>query len=228
MSVELAITMPSIVGVGERRVGLDHLGAEALREGVALRAGDGIDQVAHPHGRQRGGVERVHLADAAGAEDGDFGHCSLPADGVRVRVRLARRHTPVLLEKNLKLEEISSTVDAGKATARDVAKAAGVSLSTVDRVLNGRGGVAADKERRVLEWARKLRLDRALDQRAARTLRIAVLIQPPENPFHAAIQAAFKAANRHSLFQPAVQHHPHRTGKPAANGADDCRTGAGA
>ena len=90
---------------------------------------------------------------------------------------------------------------AGKATARDVAKAAGLSLSTVDRVLNDRGGVAADKERRVLEWARKLKLDRALDQRAARTLRIAVLIQPPENPFHAAIQAAFKAANHsHSYF----------------------------
>ena len=85
---------------------------------------------------------------------------------------------------------------AGKSTARDVAQAAGVSPSTVDRVLNGRGGVAPDKERRVLEWARRLRLDRALDQRAARTLRVAVLLQPRENPFHAAVQAAFEAANR--------------------------------
>ena len=85
---------------------------------------------------------------------------------------------------------------AGKPTAQDVARAAGVSPATVDRVLNGRGGVGADKERRVLEWARKLRLDRALDQRPARTLRIAVLVQPPENPFHAAIQSAFDAANR--------------------------------
>jgi LacI family transcriptional regulator len=84
----------------------------------------------------------------------------------------------------------------GKSTARDVAKAAGVSASTVDRVLNGRGGVAPDKERRVLEWARSLRLDRALDQRPARTLRVAVLLQPRENPFHAAVQAAFEAANR--------------------------------
>ncbi|WP_404404925.1 LacI family DNA-binding transcriptional regulator [Pelagibacterium halotolerans] len=83
----------------------------------------------------------------------------------------------------------------GKVTARDVARAAGVSPSTVDRVLNSRGGVADEKERRVLEWARRLKLDRALNQRAARTLRIAVLIQPPDNPFHAAVQNAFEAAN---------------------------------
>jgi LacI family transcriptional regulator len=89
---------------------------------------------------------------------------------------------------------------ARKPTARDVARAAGVSCSTVDRVLNGRGGVATDKERRVLEAARRLRLDRALDQRPARTLRIAVLIQPPSNPFHAALQSAFEAANRHGHF----------------------------
>lgn len=97
----------------------------------------------------------------------------------------------------------------GKATARDVAQAAGVSVSTVDRVLNGRGGVAAEKERRVLDWARRLRLDRALDQRPARTLRITVLIQPPENPFHAALQSAFEAANdgfRHLNMQFRVAH----------------------
>lgn len=83
-----------------------------------------------------------------------------------------------------------------KITASDIAKAAKVSLSTVDRVLNNRGGVTADKEQRVLEWARKLNIDRALNQRAARTLRVAVLIQPPDNPFHAAIQRGFEAAAR--------------------------------
>jgi LacI family transcriptional regulator len=84
----------------------------------------------------------------------------------------------------------------GKPTARDLATAAGVSLATVDRVLNNRGGVTEDKERRVLDWARKLRIDRALDRRAARTLRIAVLLQAPANPFHAAVQKGFEAANR--------------------------------
>jgi len=83
-----------------------------------------------------------------------------------------------------------------KTTAKDVAKAADVSASTVDRVLNGRGGVDPDKERRVVEWARKLKLDRALRHRPVRALRIAVLIQPPENPFYAAVQDAFAAANR--------------------------------
>ncbi|MFK0206463.1 LacI family DNA-binding transcriptional regulator [Agrobacterium sp. NPDC090283] len=83
-----------------------------------------------------------------------------------------------------------------KATARDIAQAAGLSLSTVDRVLNNRGGVSQDKERRVLEWARRLNIDRALNQRVSRTLRIAVLLQPPENPFHASVQRSFEEATR--------------------------------
>mgnify|MGYP001118257505 CR=1 FL=1 len=85
---------------------------------------------------------------------------------------------------------------ARKTTARDVAEAAGVSSATVDRVLNGRGGVSPELEQRVIEWARKLNLDRALSMRSARTLRIAVLIQPPANPFHARVQAEFVAAQR--------------------------------
>ncbi|WP_105386476.1 LacI family DNA-binding transcriptional regulator [Neorhizobium alkalisoli] len=86
-----------------------------------------------------------------------------------------------------------------KPTARDLAAAAGVSLSTVNRVLNNRGGVREDKERRVLEYARKLKIDRALNQRAARTLRIAVLLQSRVNPFHAAVQDSFEDANRNFL-----------------------------
>lgn len=83
-----------------------------------------------------------------------------------------------------------------KITARDVAAEAGVSASTVDRVLNNRGGVDKDKETRVLAAARRLRLDRALDMRAARTLRVAVFIQSPDNPFHAALKQAVDARNR--------------------------------
>lgn len=82
-----------------------------------------------------------------------------------------------------------------KTVAADVAIAAGVSLATVDRVLNGRGGVSAEKERRVLEWARKLKLDRDLERRPTRTLRIGVLMQAPSNPFYAALQRAFIRAN---------------------------------
>ncbi|MBI3146661.1 MAG: LacI family DNA-binding transcriptional regulator [Pseudogulbenkiania sp.] len=82
-----------------------------------------------------------------------------------------------------------------KTVAADVAIAAGVSLATVDRVLNGRGGVSAEKERKVLEWARKLKLDRDLERRPTRTLRIGVLMQAPSNPFYAALQRAFIRAN---------------------------------
>lgn len=83
-----------------------------------------------------------------------------------------------------------------KVTAADVARAAGVSASTVDRVLNNRGGVDELKERRVLEVARRLKLDRSLDLRAARTLNIAAFLQPGSNPFHAALGAAFRAGNQ--------------------------------
>ncbi|MEA3537058.1 LacI family DNA-binding transcriptional regulator [Rhizobium sp. CC-YZS058] len=83
-----------------------------------------------------------------------------------------------------------------KKTSLDVAKAAGVSLSTVDRVLNGRGGVSEDKERKVLAAARSLQINRVLDTRAVRTLRIAVFLQSQDNPYHAALQEGFEAANR--------------------------------
>ncbi len=83
-----------------------------------------------------------------------------------------------------------------KTTMDDVARAAGVSLSTVDRVLNGRGGVAPAKANLILSVARRLRLDRSLAQRPTRTLRVAVLIQPPSNPFHAALKQGIDLAAR--------------------------------
>lgn len=78
----------------------------------------------------------------------------------------------------------------------DVAQAAGVSTATVDRVLNGRGGVRADKEERILAAAKALGIDRALSLRPARTLRIGLLLQPPKNPFHAALREGFDRAAR--------------------------------
>ncbi|OOY14486.1 LacI family DNA-binding transcriptional regulator [Thioclava sp. DLFJ4-1] len=83
-----------------------------------------------------------------------------------------------------------------KVTAAEVARAAGVSPATVDRVLNSRGGVSADKELAVLTAARRLGIDRALNKRAARTLRIAVLVQPRTNPFHELVQRQFEDASR--------------------------------
>lgn len=83
-----------------------------------------------------------------------------------------------------------------KPTMADVAKAAGVSYSTVERVLNGRGGVARDKEAKVLEWARKLKLDRALGEVSARWLRIAILTQKPTSPYYVALQHGFELAQK--------------------------------
>ena len=55
-----------------------------------------------------------------------------------------------------------------KVSITDVARAAGVSTATVDRVLNLRGGVRPDKEERIIETARALVLDRALSHRGPR------------------------------------------------------------
>ena len=85
---------------------------------------------------------------------------------------------------------------ARKATIGDVARLAGVSMATADRVLNGRGGVAPDKERAVLSAARRAKLDRALARSYARRLRVAVLIQGSVNPFHGALAQAFVSEGR--------------------------------
>ncbi|MBN3752756.1 LacI family DNA-binding transcriptional regulator [Paraburkholderia sp. Tr-20389] len=83
-----------------------------------------------------------------------------------------------------------------KPTMEDVAKASGVSYSTVERVLNGRGGVAREKESRVLEWARKLKMDRALGEVSVRWLRIAILTQKPSSPYYVALQQGFELAQK--------------------------------
>lgn len=78
-----------------------------------------------------------------------------------------------------------------KTSLNQIAEAAGVSLSTVDRVLNRRGGVSPDKEARVLEWANRLHLDRVLFRGYLRVLRVAVVMQSPKNPFYRGLRDAF-------------------------------------
>jgi LacI family transcriptional regulator len=65
----------------------------------------------------------------------------------------------------------------------DVARRAGVGLSTVDRVLNERGSVSAATERRVIEAARALGLRRVLPVPHARQVRIEVLLAQSVTPF---------------------------------------------
>lgn len=82
-----------------------------------------------------------------------------------------------------------------KTILADIAAAAGVSTATVDRVLNRRGGVSPEKESRVLEWARNLQVDRDLERRPTRILRIGVMMQNPANPFYEVLRQAFIKAN---------------------------------
>lgn len=81
-----------------------------------------------------------------------------------------------------------------KVTLEDVAQAAGVSVATVDRVVNRRGGVSADKEAAILQAARRLGLDRSLNVKPTAAKRIAILIQPPSNPFHAQLRQGIDQA----------------------------------
>lgn len=80
-----------------------------------------------------------------------------------------------------------------KTTLEDIARAAGVSLATVDRVVNRRGGVSARAEARVLEWCVKLDLDRRMPRAHLRLLRIGILMPSPANPFFEALRDSFQA-----------------------------------
>lgn len=81
-----------------------------------------------------------------------------------------------------------------KVTLEEVAQAAGVSVASVDRVVNRRGGVSADKETAILQAARRLGLERNLSIKPTATKRIAVLIQPPSNPFHDQLRQGIEQA----------------------------------
>lgn len=82
-----------------------------------------------------------------------------------------------------------------KTTLNEIAAAAGLSIATVDRVINGRGGVSPRAEARVLEWANKLNLDRIAFRRHMRALRVALLVPPPQDPFFIRLRDAFTRMN---------------------------------
>lgn len=85
------------------------------------------------------------------------------------------------------------------ATVSDVAKKAGVSVSTAARVLSGRGYAAAETKRIVLEAAQELGF---VPNRIARSLRtqethmIGLLIGDVENPFYSAIASNVESVAR--------------------------------
>lgn len=72
-----------------------------------------------------------------------------------------------------------------------VAEAAGVSRITVDRVLNGRGGVKPETEQLVIATAKAMGVDRAINVIPTRILRIGVVIQNNTNSFYVKLRQGF-------------------------------------
>lgn len=75
-------------------------------------------------------------------------------------------------------------------TLEQIAREAGVSLSTVDRIINNRGGVSPKREQLVLAAAHRLRLDRLSFRTPLRTIRIAFAMASPGNPFYVGLRNA--------------------------------------
>ena len=79
-----------------------------------------------------------------------------------------------------------------KATFHDIAARAGVGTATVERVLNGRGGVRPEMVERVVAAARALDYPRKLPEAHRGILRIEVLMVRPESAFYRRLSRAFE------------------------------------
>lgn len=79
-----------------------------------------------------------------------------------------------------------------KATFSDIAKQAGVGTATVERVLNGRGGVRPATVERVVAAVRALDYPRRLPEVHRGLLRIEVLLVRPETAFFQRLSRAFE------------------------------------
>ncbi|MFT3972829.1 MAG: LacI family DNA-binding transcriptional regulator [Amaricoccus sp.] len=77
-------------------------------------------------------------------------------------------------------------------TFADIARAAGVGTATVERVLNGRGGVRPATVERVLAAARSLDYPRRLPDVHRGLLRIEVILVRPETTFYRRLSRAFE------------------------------------
>lgn len=79
-----------------------------------------------------------------------------------------------------------------KVTLKDVATEAGVGTATVERALNGRGGVTDRTVEAVLKAARKLNYRRPLPRAHHSTVRIEVILVRPDTTFFARLNRAFE------------------------------------
>lgn len=79
-----------------------------------------------------------------------------------------------------------------KATIRDIAEAVGLGTATVERVLNGRGGVRPETAERVLVAARRLDYRRNLPEAHRGLMRIEVILVRPETTFFSRLSRGFE------------------------------------
>lgn len=79
-----------------------------------------------------------------------------------------------------------------KSNYRDIARLAGVGTATVERVLNGRGGVRPELAEKVVIAARNLNYPRTLPDAHRGLLRIEVLMVRPETTFYRRLSKAFE------------------------------------
>ncbi len=91
------------------------------------------------------------------------------------------------------------TADAGRRKRAprfvEIARKAGVSVTTVDRVLNERGSVSVTRTRRVLDAARSLGVKRILPSPHHGLFRIATILVQPESHLFARLNEAFSRAS---------------------------------
>lgn len=81
---------------------------------------------------------------------------------------------------------------AGKITIKDIAARARVGTATVERVLNGRGGVSPQTTEKVIAAVRKLNYPKRLPERHRGVFRIEVILVRPETDFFARLSKAFE------------------------------------
>jgi LacI family transcriptional regulator len=109
---------------------------------------------------------------------------------------------------------LDDLIDTKRATVHDVARTAGVSLATVDRVLNARSGVRPETQEKVESAIKALNFRRDLNASLlarARDLRITFLIPDGGNAFMESLTAAIgrrvKQTRNERLTLSAVQYH---------------------
>lgn len=79
-----------------------------------------------------------------------------------------------------------------KITFSDIARLAGVGTATVERVLNGRGGVSEGTAQKVVSAARALDYPKRLPEKHRGLLRIEVILVRPETTFFARLSRSFE------------------------------------